>query len=162
MYKTLKLDLTPAQARASANGKAIKVKSSQIDSGDKIVFLHPVNYKLLMKAKKGGKGATLMLSAGEITATQQSDMEGTGLWSGLKTAYNWVKGNWGAIKPVLSSVGDAVATIAPQTAPVRGAIKALTGVGVKPAKGSPEMKEKMAMLRAKRKGKKTEGAGLFI
>lgn len=170
-FKTLKLDLTPAQAKASANGKAIKVKSSQIDSGSNVIMLHPVNHKMLTKSKTSGKGCTLRLSPGEIYATQQSELEGTGIFDFLKKGYNWVKNNWGSIKPVLSSVGDAVATIAPQTAPVRGAVKALTGIGIegKPAKkklikGSDEAKSRMSAIRAMRKGKKTtvKGEGLFI
>lgn len=170
MYKTLKLDLTPAQAKASASGKAIKVKASQIDSGSNVLLLHPVNHKMLTKSKASGKGCTLTLSPGEITATQQSDMEGTGIFDFLKKGYNFVKNNWGAIKPIVSAVGDAVApAFGPTGVAVRGLVKEVTGVGIeaKPAKkklvkGSEEAKAHMSAIRAKRKGKKQNGAGLYI
>jgi hypothetical protein len=157
MYKQIKLSLTSAQAKKAVTGKSIRIKADQIDSGDSTLFLHPTNYKIIMKAKKLGRGATIELSAGEIEATKMSDLEGTGVFDFLKKGYDWVKGNWGSIKPVLSAVGDAVATIAPQTAPVRGLVKGLTGVGI--TKGSQEAKEKMAMLRSMRGKKKTKGLG---
>lgn len=173
VFKHLKLNLTPAQARSSASGKAIKVKASQIDSGDKIVFVHPVNYKLLMKSKKAGKGCTLTLSPGEIEATRQSDMMGSGIFDFLKKGWNWVKNNWDStLRPIASAIADvgvpalATAVGAPQLAGVaRSGLRDITGVGIegKPAKGSQAMKDKMSALRAKRKGKKTtSGAGLFI
>jgi hypothetical protein len=161
MYKQIKLSLTKQQAKKATDGKTIRIKADQIDSGDNIVLLHPTNHKILMKAKKSGKGCTIELSAGEIEATKMSDLSGTGIFDFLKKGYDWTKNNWGSIKPVLSAVGDAVATIAPQTAPVRSLVKGLTGVGI--TKGSQEAKDKMSMLRSmKGKKKNLKGEGLYL
>lgn len=177
MYKHLKVSLTSAQAKSAVAGKAVKVKAGQIDSGDSIIFLHPTNYKLLTKAKKNGKGATIQLSSGEIEATRMSDMTGSGIFNWLKKGWNWAKNNWDStLKPIASAIADvgvpalATAVGAPQLAGVaRSGLKDLTGVGIenkttkkKLVKGSEEAKAHMSAIRAKRKGKKQSGAGLYI
>lgn len=177
MYKSLKLDLTPDQVKKSIQGKTIKITNKQIDNGENTVLLHPTNYRILIKAKNSGKGANIILSAGEIEATRQSDLEGTGIFDWLKKGWNWAKNNWDStLKPIASAVADvgvpalASALGAPQLAGVaRSGLKDLTGVGAQPktklVKGSDETKAYMANLRAKRKGKKkpsTAGSGLYI
>ena len=154
VYKPYKLNLTKAQIVKAVGGKAIRLKSTQLNTGSFIIFLHPSNYKLILDAVKKSKGVTLPgLSPGEIKATQESEMEGTGLFDFLKKGYNWVKNNWGSIKPVLSAVGDAVATLVPGTAVARGQIKTLTGVG---------LKKNTRMRGANGLYISNKGAGLFI
>ena len=131
VYKPYRLNLTKAQLTKAISGKPLRLKNSQLNNGNYVILLHPSNYKLILDAVRKNKGVTIPgLSAGEIEATKASDMEGTGIFDFLKKGYNWVKNNWGTIKPVLSDVGDAVATVIPGAAPVRAQIKTLTGVGL--------------------------------
>lgn len=132
VYKPYRLNLTKAQITKAAAGKPLRLKYDQLNNGNYIILLHPSNYKLIVDALKKNKGVTIPgLSPGEIQATKDSDMEGTGIFDWLKKAYNWTKNNWGTIKPVLSSVGDAVATLVPGAAVPRAQFKALTGVGLR-------------------------------
>ncbi len=135
VYKPYKLNLTKGQIAKAVAGKPLRLKKEQINAGPNFILLHPSNYKLVVDAAKKNRGVTLPgLSPGEIQATQQSDLAGTGVFDWVKKAYNWTKSNWGTIKPVLSAVGDAVATVVPAAAPVRAQIKNITGVGAMPAK----------------------------
>lgn len=119
-YKPAKLDLTEAQIKKIIRQEPVRVAAKQIGTGSKVVLLHPENHAKLSKAKNGGRGAVLSMSPGEVLATVESEMDGTGLfsdiWKGLKSGYNWVKKNivdtdlyQGAIKPL---VKQGVSTLA--------------------------------------------------
>lgn len=138
VYKPYKLNLTKAQQTKAAAGKSIRLKRDQLDSGNYIILLHPSNYKLIVDAVRKNKGLTLPgLSPGEIKATIDSDMDGSGVFDWLKKGFNWVKNNWGVIKPVVSAVGDAVAATVPGAAAPRAAVRQLTGVGITGKRGRP-------------------------
>jgi hypothetical protein len=133
-------------------------------SGDRVMVVHPQNAKMMKRAQKMGKGLTTQFTPHEAMADLEyhekagEGMHGGSLWSWLRDkAYPWVKKNWNVIKPVISAVADSAIPAAaaalgqPAAGPlVRGAVKQLTGVGVK---GSEEAKERMAHLRSLRKKK---------
>ncbi len=122
-YKPARLDLTDAQIKKIIRQEPIKITSKQIGVGSKVILLHPENHMKLSKAKKAGRGAVLYLSPGEVLATVESEMDGTGflqdVWRGLKSGYNWVKKNiidtpiyQGAIKPLVKQGVNVLAGIA--------------------------------------------------
>jgi hypothetical protein len=111
-YKPAKVNLTQAQAKKLVNQKPVKLSAAQIGNGDVVILLHPENHAKLSKAKRAGKGSTLYLTPGEILATVESTLSGSGIfqdiWKGLKSGYKWVKSNivdtplyQGAIKPIV-------------------------------------------------------------
>jgi hypothetical protein len=140
IYKPVRLNLSKSQLLRAVKSKPIKVRYEQINSGEQIVLLHPMTYKALLLAFKKKKGMTFILAPGEIKATVDSDLTGTGIFDFLKKGFNWVKNHWGDIKPVLSTVLDvgspALASMYPQGAQAiiagRKLIKQTTGVGVAP------------------------------
>lgn len=97
VYKPATINLTEAQIKKAVNQQPIKLAASQIGHGSKVVLLHPSQHKLVSKAAMSGKGCVIDLSPGEILATVESDIQGTGffgdVWKGIKTGYNWVKKN---------------------------------------------------------------------
>lgn len=122
-YKPAKLDLTDAQIKKIIRQEPIRITAKQIGTGSKVVLLHPENHARLSKAKNAGRGAVLYMSPGEVLATVESEMEGTGLfdsiWRGLKSGYKWVKKNivdtdlyQGAIKPLVKSGVSTLAGMA--------------------------------------------------
>lgn len=165
-YGTVKVGNIPEKKlRKALAGNAIRLTAAEL-RGDRVMVVHKLNEKAIKAAQIKGKGLTTHFSEGE--AAHDLDYHhraggsflGGSLWDWLKGAaksvYKWGKENWGVIKPALSAVADtavpAIATYfgSPQAGvPARAALKELTGVGLK--KGSPEMKAKMAALRAKRK-----------
>ena len=154
-YKPAKLDFTKSQLEKAVKGKPIRVHSSQLNKGNNVILLHPTNYKLIEKAIKSGKGLTLYLAPGEIQATMDSNLEGTGLFDWIKNkAVPWLKKNFQpVIKPILGAVADTVAPMAgPKGVIARQALKDLTGVGAM---------DKMAKVRSMKK-KKPEGQGLYL
>jgi hypothetical protein len=156
--------------------KGLDIRLTNADlSGDRVMLVHPQNARLIKKAKSAGKGLTTRFTPFEALADLEyhehagEGMHGGSLWSWLRDkAYPWVKKNWGVIKPVVSKLADvaipaaATALGVPEAAlPVRGAVKALTGVGSKRTslvKGSQAAKDHMATLRAKRKGGMSAGS----
>ena len=171
-YTTIKVGVIPEKKlRKALAGNAVRLTNAEL-TGDRVMVVHKLNAKAIKAAQLKGKGLTTHFSEGEAAHDLDyhdragGNLNGGSLWSWLKGAaksvYKWGKENWGTIKPVLSAVADtavpAIATYfgSPQSGPLaRGALKELTGVGLK--KGSPEMKAKMAALRAKRK---TSGGSL--
>lgn len=96
-YKPAKVNLTEAQAKKIIRQEPVRISAGQIGTGDKVILLHPENHLKLSKAKRAGKGAVLYMSAGEVLATVESDLAGSGIfgdiWKGLKSGYKWVKKN---------------------------------------------------------------------
>lgn len=153
-YKQVSLDMTPQQMRKLAGGKATQLNANQILSDMKKMYVHPLNYDKIMKAKKNNTGTRLQISPDAIKYDLET-LKGGSIWSFLKNTL------WPAIKPAVSSALDmAVAPLASAAGPFapavpigRSLIKNLTGVGAaKSIKGSQEAKDKMAKLRAMKKG----------
>lgn len=143
VYKPYRLNLTKTQLTKAVTGKPLRLKNTQLNSGNYIILLHPSNYKLVLDAVKKNKGVTLPgLSPGEIEATKLSSMEGTGIFDFFKKAYDWTKSNWGTIRPIASQIVDAVtpglAGMANSYAPGMGVavqggrefLRKMTGVGI--------------------------------
>ena len=132
-YKPAKIDFTHAQLQKIVKGQPVRLSASQIGSGSKVMLLHPTNHTLLSKAVMSKKGCVLHPSKGEVQATINSTMEGTGFFDTLKKGFNFLKDSG-----VLSSVVDM--GVAPLTAlagptfgklvqPARNLLKQTTGVG---------------------------------
>ena len=51
-YKQVSLDMTPQQMRKLAGGKPAQLTSDQIMSTMKKIYVHPLNFDKIMKAKK--------------------------------------------------------------------------------------------------------------
>lgn len=128
MYKPARINLTPTQIKKVIDGKPIRFTAAQLNSGDKVVMLHPANHSAYKKATMKGKGLTMTISPAEVLSTIESDMEGTGffgdLWKGLKSGYNWVKKNiidtpfyQEALKPVVRGLVDKGVAAAKAIAP---------------------------------------------
>jgi hypothetical protein len=153
MYKQISIDINRDQLKRAAKGKPISLTKAQVNGSGTKLYVHPENYKKIMKARKKLTGCRLCIANGEI---EHDLKQGGSLWSWLKDKL------FPALKPALSSALDAaVAPIASSlgqygvVAPLgRQAIRSLTGVGVKKklVKGSPEAKAHMAMIRSKRRG----------
>lgn len=154
-YQRIKLKLTPAQQRKALRGAAIRLKAEDIGTGY-IVMLHPINYKKVVRAKQG---VMLELSPGEMIATASyhgmvpaipAGMEGSGIfdtvWSGIKSAGNWIKDS--GIGTILADTAAEAATpfIGETGAKLaRNVVKGVTGVGLK-----------------SKRTKKTTGTGLYL
>ena len=117
VYLPARLNLTDAQVKKALKGKSFRLSKEQIGFGNKIVLLHPAQHRLVSSAKQSGKGCMLHLSPGEIVSTQESTIEGSGLfghiWEGLKSGYNWVKENvvntpiyQSVVKPIVKGAID--------------------------------------------------------
>lgn len=122
-YKPAKLDLSEAQIKKIIRQEPIRITAKQIGTGSKVVLLHPENHARLSKAKNANRGAVIHMSPGEVLATVESEMDGTGffgdLWKGLKSGYKWVKKNvvdtdlyQGAIKPLVKQGVNVLAGMA--------------------------------------------------
>lgn len=151
VYKRLRVDITEAQVNQALKGKAVRLKPSQINSGETFLSLHPENAKKVQNALLKKKGCTIYLTQGEL-ATTAHEMGGSGfwgkVWSGLKSVWKVLK-DTGA----LSSLADmAVAPIAAYTGQPalasagRKILKDTTGIGVKPARMTKS--DKYAQLKA--------------
>ena len=135
-YKPANINLTKQQILKAAQGKPIRVHNSQLAKGSNVILLHPTNYKLIEQSVRKGKGITLHLAPGELNATLDSNLEGTGFIDWLKDkAWPWLKKN------VLPAVADAavgpLSAFTGQPALVGAARKALkdtTGIGAMPKK----------------------------
>ena len=130
-YKPAKVNLTDAQAKKIIRQEPVRVAASQIGVGPTVIMLHPENHAKLSKAKRAKRGVVLYMSAGEVLATVESDMEGTGifnnLWKNLKSGYNWVKKNivdsdiyQKGVKPLVRSGVNQLAGLAKTKAPQAG------------------------------------------
>lgn len=154
-YKALKIDLSEKQVMEALKGKRIKVKPSQINTGNTFISLHPSNAKKVEKAFLTKKGFMMTLSHGELADTAQR-MSGSGFFGNV---WKWLKENWSVLKPVASAVADVaipgIATYLGQPAlgiAGRKLLKDTTGVGiVKPPRMTKS--DKTALLR---------GAGIYL
>lgn len=157
-YKQVAVDITPEQMRKAFKMKPIQLSKNQVAGSSSKMYVHPENYKKIMNAKMKGTGCRIQISPNAIKY-DLDEMEGGSIWGFLKNTL------WPVIKPAVSGVLDAsVAPISSALGPYapaailgRQAIKGLTGVGVKSKKGSPEMKAKMAKLRAMKQAKVGSG-----
>ncbi len=164
-FVTVKVGTIPeSKLKKALEGNAVRLTNANL-SGDRVMIVHPSNAEKIRKAQRSGKGLTTRFTSGEAMADlDYHDKHGAGLsggslWSWLRNkAYPWLKSNWNILKPVVSAVADvaipaAATALGNPTAGIaaRQGLKQLTGVGMK--KGSPEMKEKMAKLRARKKNK---------
>ncbi|ETI33321.1 hypothetical protein L914_21700 [Phytophthora nicotianae] len=188
MYKELSVSSSIPQKRllkAAETGHLSLTKADLSGSGATL-HLHPESYEKVIKAKRANRGCRLCITPHEIEypmlEKSGSGMHGGSIWgkiwSGLKSAWKPV------IKPALSAAADGLATMGsayvastgrdPALVGVaRQALKKFTGIGVveepkparrtNPAKGSQEMKNRMAKLRAMRKnpGGSKKKAGSF-
>ena len=155
-YKSIKINVSQAKARKIANGNTVNLTAAEVAGEDEVLHVHPLNYDKLIKAKRAGKGTRFQLTEGEVMA----DIALGGnifksIWKGVKSLWNPV------IKPALSLMADNLVPIASAytgnpaiVSGVRKGLKQLTGVGLggPVAKGSEAAKQKMATLRAMRKG----------
>jgi len=147
-YKVVHVSSSLSKKKLSKASKGGTVVFSADDlKGSKPMLVHPANYSKIVQAQKANKGARLDFTEGEIHH-DLSHHQGGSIWdslrSGLSTAWNSV------IKPVLSGVGDAIAYSNPELAPIREGIRKLSGVGFQ--KGSQAAKDRMALVRAKKRG----------
>lgn len=151
VYKPANVDFTDKQIRAMLKGKPVRIAHSQIGKGQKVILLHPENHLKLSKAYAAGRGCNLQVADGEIQATHNSDMAGTGffkdLWNGVKKVFGVLK-NSGA----LSTIADmAVAPIGAMTGQPalatagRKILKDTTGIGIKPKRARVSRKTNSLM-----------------
>ncbi|CAK4734937.1 unnamed protein product [Aphanomyces euteiches] len=135
-------------------GGTIMLTKDEI-SGETPVLMHPENVKKIQAAKKANKVVRLDITYPEI----QHDIlhhAGGSIWDSIKQGLSTV---WSYVKPVVSGIGDAIAYSNPELAPLREGVRNLTGVGLKPKKGSDSAKEMMKAVRSK---KKVKQAGSFL
>lgn len=172
-YEAVEIKLTPDQIRKLVAGAMVRLSPDSLSGSGHVVMAHPMNAKLLRRAKERRTGMKLALSPGELMATKHSNLSGTGwldsVWNGIKSVGSWLKDSGvgtaladagqQALTPLIGNTGANVA---------RKIVKGVAGVGVEPvkyAKGSQEMRERMAKLRSMR-GKKTKssalGEGLYL
>lgn len=160
--------------------KALKTGKLSLSKDDvmgdiKTMILHPLNAKLIEKAKKLKKGVTgLNISGGEIQADLQyhsesgAGMTGGSVWSWLKKAgkdvYGFTKDNWQIIKPIASAIADKAipAAFTAIGQPAFGALgrkafKELSGVGIKEQRCL-----NLAKAREAKKTKKLTGSSFLI
>ena len=147
-YRKVSLDITPAQVKKAAAGKTITLSASQLKGSGQTMYVHPSNYAIIQKAKKADRGCRLCIAKGEM---DHDVLQGGSLWKFLKDKL------WPAIKPSVSAALDAavvpLGVYTGQPAAVssgRQLLKSMTGVGV--AKGSQAAKDRMAKVRAAKKG----------
>ena len=132
VYKPATVDFTTKQIEQMVKGKPVRLNHSQIGKGKQVILLHPENHIKLSKAYQAGRGCNIHIADGEIQATHNSSMDGTGFFDTLKEGFNKY------VKPVLSTVGDVAANALsytnPEMAPliqgIRGGVRNLTGVGM--------------------------------
>lgn len=134
-YKPAKIDFTQAQVSKMLKGQPVRLTSSQIGCGSKVMMLHPANHSLLSKASVSKKGCVLHPSKGEIQATINSTMDGTGFFDTLKKGFNFLKDSGVLSSVVDMAVQPLTAMAGPQfgalVQPARNLLKQTTGVGAR-------------------------------
>lgn len=147
-YKQVAVDITPEQMRKAVKMQPIQLSKEQVSGTGSKMYVHPENYKKLMSAKMKGTGCRVQISP-DAMKYDMHQLQGGSIWSWIKDkAYPWLKEN---VLPVLAdaAVAPASAFLTPTGAvAARQIVKNVAGFGVKPTKGSAQMKEKMAKLRA--------------
>lgn len=165
-------DIPVKKLKKAFMGQNIRLTNADL-TGDRVMIVHPLNAKLIKAAQTKNKGVTTGFTKGEIDNDLDfhekagGSLSGGSLWSWLKKAgkavYNFAKENWSDIKPIVSkgvdaltqAAANAAGPYAPGVILAREGLRKVSGVGLK---GSDEMKEKMARLRALRKSKKEGGS----
>ena len=100
---------TPSEAKLRKLAKTGKISFTNAElMGDQLMFMHPMNAKLIRKAQKAKKGLNSMLmTGGEINYNM---MNGGGIWDILKkvgsTIYKAVTSDTG--KKILSQAGSTL------------------------------------------------------
>lgn len=148
-YKQVAVDITPEQMRKAVKMQPVQLSKEQVAGSGSKMFVHPENYKKVMSAKMKGTGCRIQISP-DAMKYDMDQMQGGSIWSWIKDkAYPWLKQN---VLPVLADAAVAPASAflgVPGATAARQIVKNVAGFGVgKPAKGSVQMKEKMAKLRA--------------
>lgn len=132
VYKPAKIDFTDKQIQAMVKGKPVRLSHSQIGKGEKVIMLHPENHLKLSKAYTKGRGCVLHVADGEINATHESDMEGTGffkdLWKGVKKVFGVLKDS-GALTTLADMAVAPLSAITGQPALVNAGRKIVKDVG---------------------------------
>jgi hypothetical protein len=163
-YKQIHVgDLTEASLRKAAKSGTLSIPATKMNGG-RLMLVHPLNYEKYQKAKKSGRGTRLSIAPGEVNADLMyhantgAGMHGGSLWSWIKDkAFPWVKNTlFPALKPVLGPLVDQGAQMLGSytgqpaiVGAVRGLVKSELGVGLK---GSQSAKDKMARVRAGKRG----------
>uniref|UniRef100_A0A6C0H184 Uncharacterized protein n=1 Tax=viral metagenome TaxID=1070528 RepID=A0A6C0H184_9ZZZZ len=147
VYKPANINLSKAQVLKAAQGKPIRLAHSQLGQGSNVILLHPTNYKLIEQSVRKGKGITLYLAPGELQATLDSNIQGTGFIDWLKDkAWPWLKKN------VLPAVADAAV----------GPLSAFTGQPALVGAARTALKEATGIGAMPKKTKKPKGEGLYL
>jgi hypothetical protein len=159
-YKVVHIGSVPdAKVKRAAKTKKLSLTASEL-KGNKTLLVHPSNYNKIKKAQMSGKGVQgLEFSEPEMMADIEyhskmgAGMEGGSLWDIIKKGAQFVKDSGiGTIladsaqqlaQPFLGETGSKIA---------REAARSVLGVGIK---------ERMAKVRAARKGRKPL-AGSFL
>lgn len=135
VYKPATVDFTSKQIQQMVKGKPVRLSHSQINKGKQVILLHPENHLKLSKAYQAGRGCNLQVADGEIKATHESTMDGTGffgdLWNGIKSVGSWLKDS--GVGSALADVAQTAATpfVGAQAADIgRKILKTTTGVGI--------------------------------
>jgi hypothetical protein len=177
-YKPVAIDLKPAQFKALVAGKPSNISNEQIGHGKYTVLLHPLQEHKMLKAKRNGKGHRLQMTKGELHASHESDLEGTGFFSDIG---NWFKNN---ASTIMDGIAGAAKAIMPGSAStvdaVRGLARAVTGKGMDlapptahtispaieaaaaPSASYPEPIAPKRALTFKRSGSRMYGRGLYL
>lgn len=161
-YKALKIDLSEKQVMDALKGKRIKIRPSQINTGNTFISLHPANAKKVENAFLKKKGFLLTLSHGELADTAKR-MDGNGFWGNV---WNAVKKGWKVLKDtgLLSAAADAAqGPLAAYTgrpdlvSTGRQILKKTTGIGI-------EQKQEAVRKRMTKADKyeQLRGAGIFL
>lgn len=153
-YKQVSVDISPEQMRKAVRMQPIQLTKAQVQGNGSKMYVHPENYKKIMNAKMKGTGCRIMISP-DAMKYDLDELQGGSIWKWLKDkAFPWLKKN---VLPQLADVAVPAATnflgLPQYSGNAREAVRQIGGFGVKPAKGSPEMKAKMAKLRAMKQAK---------
>ena len=149
----------PTEAKLRKLAKTGKISFTNDDLiGDQLMFLHPMNAKIIKRAQKAKKGVNAMsLTGGEINYNM---MNGGGIWDVLKkvgsTIYKAVSSDTGKkIIGTLADVGvpaltNAIGLPEGSAQVARDLLKNITGVGLKEQRIANLVKARAA--RASKKG----------
>lgn len=152
-YRSMKLDISPAQQKKALKGQKVKITSDMLDKGQ-LVFLHPVNFKKITNAKGN---VMIEFSPGELMHTAMKhgvvkmpanagELDGAGfldsLWDNLKSVGSFLKTS--GLGTALADAGQQLITpiIGEKGAQLaRNVVKGVAGVGLKnkPRKKKPAM-----------------------
>lgn len=170
-YHAVEIKLSPEQIRKLVAGAMVRLSPAALEGKEHTLLAHPLTAKMIKRAKAKKTGVKLSLAPGELLATKNSELSGTGwldnVWSGIKSVGSWLKDS--GVGSALADAGQqALTPLIGETGAnlARKVVRGVAGVGVSPvkvAKGSEEARAKMAKLRSMR-GKKSKpvGEGLYL